>query len=89
MRLSRDAIGGYAEVGGPCPCVRGLPVRKRVPGSQRNRVVRVDGFAGLLGEALRVALVQAGQFRDPVVAWAQGVNVGLEISPGRCRLWCR
>jgi phenylacetate-CoA ligase len=43
MPLIRYAIGDYAEVGGPCPCGRGLPVLRRIPGRQRNRVVLPDG----------------------------------------------
>jgi phenylacetate-CoA ligase len=43
MPLIRYAIGDYAEVGEPCSCGRGLPVLKRVPGRERNRVVLPDG----------------------------------------------
>ena len=43
MPLIRYAIGDYAELGGPCPCGRGLPVLQRIPGRQRNRVVLPDG----------------------------------------------
>jgi phenylacetate-CoA ligase len=43
MPLIRYAIGDYAEVGGPCPCGRGLPVLQRIPGRERNRVVLPDG----------------------------------------------
>jgi phenylacetate-CoA ligase len=43
MPLIRYAIGDYAEVGEPCPCGRGLPVVRRIPGRQRNRVVLPDG----------------------------------------------
>ena len=43
MPLIRYAIGDYAEVGGPCPCGRGLPVLRRVPSRQRNRVALPDG----------------------------------------------
>jgi phenylacetate-CoA ligase len=43
MPLIRYAIGDYAEVGGPCPCGRGLPVLKRVPGRPRNQAVPPDG----------------------------------------------
>jgi phenylacetate-CoA ligase len=43
MPLIRYAIGDYAEVGGPCPCGRGLPVLQRIPDRQRNRVVLPDG----------------------------------------------
>jgi phenylacetate-CoA ligase len=43
MPLIRYAIGDYAEVGGPCPCGRGLPVLQRIPGRQRNQVVLPGG----------------------------------------------
>jgi len=43
MPLIRYAIGDYAEVGVPCPCGRGLPVLRRIPGRQRNRAVLSDG----------------------------------------------
>jgi phenylacetate-CoA ligase len=43
MPLLRYAIGDYAEVGGPCPCGRGLPVLQRIPGRERNQVVLADG----------------------------------------------
>jgi phenylacetate-CoA ligase len=43
MPLIRYAIGDYAEVGEPCPCGRGLPVLRCIPGRQVNRVVLPDG----------------------------------------------
>ena len=43
MPLIRYATGDYAEVGEPCPCGRGLPVLKRIPGRRRNQVVLPDG----------------------------------------------
>lgn len=43
MPLIRYAIGDFAEVGGPCPCGRGLPVLTRVLGRGRNRVILPDG----------------------------------------------
>jgi phenylacetate-CoA ligase len=43
LPLIRYAIGDYAEVGGPCPCGRGLPVLQRILGRQRNRVHLPDG----------------------------------------------
>jgi len=43
MPLVRYDIGDYAEVGGPCPCGRGLPVLKRVLGRVRNTLVTADG----------------------------------------------
>ncbi len=41
--ILRYAIGDYAEVGGPCPCGRTLPVLTRVVGRTRNMLVYPDG----------------------------------------------
>lgn len=41
--LIRYDIGDYAEVGGPCPCGRGLPTLTRVLGRERNLLRRADG----------------------------------------------
>lgn len=41
--LIRYEIGDYAEVGGPCPCGRGLPVLKRIMGRYRNLVTLPNG----------------------------------------------
>lgn len=41
--LIRYDIGDYAELGGPCPCGRGLPVLTRVLGRVRNLVRTPDG----------------------------------------------
>jgi phenylacetate-CoA ligase len=43
MPLIRYDIGDYAEVGGPCPCGRGLLVLQRILGRHRNQVVLPDG----------------------------------------------
>jgi len=43
MPLLRYEIGDYAEVGGRCPCGRGLPMLKRIVGRQRNMVVLPNG----------------------------------------------
>ncbi|HEX8770842.1 MAG TPA: AMP-binding protein [Acidimicrobiales bacterium] len=43
MPLLRYELGDYAEVGGPCPCGRGLPVLTRVLGRQRNMLLSPDG----------------------------------------------
>jgi phenylacetate-CoA ligase len=43
MPLIRYSIGDFAEVGGPCPCGRGLPVLARILGRRRNQVVLPDG----------------------------------------------
>jgi len=41
--LLRYALGDYAEVGGPCPCGRGLPVLNRIGGRVRNLVTLPTG----------------------------------------------
>jgi phenylacetate-CoA ligase len=41
--LLRYELGDYAEVGGACPCGRGLPVLTRVFGRQRNMLTLPDG----------------------------------------------
>ena len=43
MPLIRYEILDYAEVGGECPCGRGLPVLKRIVGRQRNMITHPDG----------------------------------------------
>lgn len=59
LPLIRYAIGDYAEVGGPCPCGRGLPVLTRILGRSRNMLMLPDGsrhwprfgYAGFAGIA--------------------------------------
>ena len=41
--LIRYEIGDYAEVGGRCPCGRGLPTLQRILGRERNLVLLPDG----------------------------------------------
>lgn len=41
--LIRYEILDYAEVGGPCPCGRGLPVLKSIMGRERNMLTLPDG----------------------------------------------
>lgn len=41
--LLRYALGDYAQVGGPCPCGRGLPVLTRILGRQRNMLMLPNG----------------------------------------------
>ncbi|MEE8187772.1 MAG: hypothetical protein V3T80_01075 [Kiloniellales bacterium] len=43
MPLIRYDIGDYAELGGPCPCGRGLPVLKGILGRVRNMVTLPNG----------------------------------------------
>ncbi len=55
--LVRYDIGDYAEVGGPCPCGRGLPTLKRILGRERNLLTKPDGTR-------HWPLVGFHQFRD-------------------------
>ncbi|MDO9600053.1 MAG: AMP-binding protein [Azoarcus sp.] len=41
--LLRYEVGDYAEVGGPCPCGRGLAVVRRILGRQRNMLRLPNG----------------------------------------------
>ncbi len=43
MPLLRYEIGDFAEVGGPCPTGRGLPVLTRILGRERNMLVDREG----------------------------------------------
>lgn len=43
MPLLRYEIGDFAEVGGPCPTGRGLPVLNRIMGRERNMLVDPEG----------------------------------------------
>lgn len=43
MPLIRYEVGDYAEVGGACPCGRGLPVLSRILGRVRGMAVKPDG----------------------------------------------
>ena len=43
MPLIRYELGDYAEVGGRCPCGRGLPVLTRILGRQRNLLTLPTG----------------------------------------------
>ena len=55
--LVRYDIRDYAEVGGACPCGRGLPTLKRILGRERNLVIKPDGTRNW-------PLVGFHQFRD-------------------------
>jgi phenylacetate-CoA ligase len=55
--LIRYNIGDYAEVGGVCPCGRGLPTLARVLGRERNLIFLPDGTR-------RWPLVGFAKFRD-------------------------
>jgi phenylacetate-CoA ligase len=41
--LIRYTLGDYAEVGGVCPCGRGLHTLRRILGRERNLILRPDG----------------------------------------------
>jgi phenylacetate-CoA ligase len=41
--IIRYELGDVAEVGGACPCGRGLPTLKRIYGRERNQMVLPDG----------------------------------------------
>ncbi|MGH7123127.1 MAG: phenylacetate--CoA ligase family protein [Stellaceae bacterium] len=43
MPLIRYALGDYAELGGPCPCGRGLPVIARILGRAKDNVILPSG----------------------------------------------
>jgi phenylacetate-CoA ligase len=43
MPMIRYELGDYAEVGGPCPCGRGLPVINRIHGRLRNMMLLPNG----------------------------------------------
>ncbi|HSZ74758.1 MAG TPA: hypothetical protein VK779_08055, partial [Rhizomicrobium sp.] len=62
--MIRYDIGDYAEVGGPCPCGRGLPTLKRVLGRERNLILMPDGTR-------HWPLVGFARFRDvaPIVQY--------------------
>lgn len=62
--LVRYDIGDYAEVGGACPCGRGLPTLKRILGRERNLLLKPDGTRNW-------PLVGFARFRDiaPVVQY--------------------
>ena len=69
MPLVRYDIGDLGEVGGPCPCGRGLPVLRRVLGRRRNRISLPEGRTAwpdvgaiwaAIPEVERIQLVQRG-----------------------------
>lgn len=43
MPLIRYDLGDFAEVGGACPCGRGLPILKKIVGRARNMAVDPEG----------------------------------------------
>ncbi len=64
--LIRYDIADYAEVGGPCPCGRGLPTLARILGRQRNLMLMPDGTRQWprtgFGEFRKFAPIQQYQF---------------------------
>jgi len=69
MPLIRYDVGDYAELGGPCPCGRGLPVLKRVLGREQTVFKLPDGghrwtlmSSGDIGQLLGLAPIRRYQF---------------------------
>jgi phenylacetate-CoA ligase len=60
--LLRYEIGDYAEVGGPCPCGRGLPVLTRILGRRRNLLTYPDGRT--VWPVFTIAVRRAARFRE-------------------------
>jgi len=64
--LIRYDIGDFAEVGGPCPCGRGLPMLTRIVGRVRNLLETADGkrYYPFLGQSqfLDIAPIVQHQF---------------------------
>jgi phenylacetate-CoA ligase len=70
MPLLRYDIGDYAEVGGPCPSGRGLPVLTRIMGRQRNMLVDRAGneYWPAFGVRSMIAIAPIRQFQLAQVA---------------------
>ena len=69
MPLIRYDIGDQAEVGGPCPCGRGLPVLRRILGRTQNMFVLPSGerlwpmlSSDNVGTLLAIAPIRQYQF---------------------------
>jgi phenylacetate-CoA ligase len=65
MPMIRYEVGDLAEVGGPCPCGRGLPVLSRILGRTRDMLVYPDGRRGwpLLGDMFYTEIPEIRQFQ--------------------------
>ena len=65
MPLIRYELGDLAELGGPCPCGRGLPVIKRILGRVRNMLRLPDGRQvwPLIGEPSYVQIPAIRQYQ--------------------------
>lgn len=68
--LIRYELGDHAEVGGPCPCGRGLPTLRRILGRTRNLIVLPDGSRSWPMTGYRAVFEHAGarQFQMAQVA---------------------
>ena len=69
MPLIRYEIGDYAEVGGPCPCGRNLPVIKRILGRHQDMATLPSGekrwtllSTGNIESFLKIAPIRQFQF---------------------------
>lgn len=69
MPLIRYEIGDYAEVGGPCPCGRNLPVIKRILGREQDMATLPTGekrwtllSTGNIETFLKIAPIRQYQF---------------------------
>lgn len=65
MPMIRYEVGDLAEVGGACPCGRGLPVLSRILGRTRDMLVYPDGRRGwpLLGDMFYTEIPEIRQFQ--------------------------
>jgi phenylacetate-CoA ligase len=65
MPLIRYELGDMAELGGPCPCGRGLPVLTRVLGRLRNRLAYPDGRRGwpMMGDIFHAGVEGIRQYQ--------------------------
>lgn len=68
--LVRYELGDHAELGGPCPCGRGLPTLRRILGRTRNLIVLPDGSMSWPMTGYRAVFERAGarQFQMAQVA---------------------
>ena len=94
MPMIRYGLGDYAEVGGPCPCGRGLPTLRRVVGRVRHLVRLPDGdriHPEFDEEALR-AIADIRQYQltqvEPERIDVSLVVEGGPLDDGRRRLLC-
>lgn len=67
MPFLRYDLGDFAEVGGPCPCGRGLPVVRRILGRKRDMLTLPSGrkisASVLLGQRVFASLAAVAQYQ--------------------------